>query len=140
MIRDFVLAPASVNDVAVAPELLGEHQGLTIFADNGYLSASLAAALQEERRITLATPLRRNRQPARDPAFVRLLSGVRQIIEAVNAPLTDQFKIGRKHAHTFAGLRARLACKLTAHTLCISINRLLGKADALQIKALAFPI
>ena len=119
---------------------MGEHQGLTIFADNGYLSASLAAALQEERRITLATPLRRNRQPARDPAFVRLLSGVRQIIEAVNAPLTDQFKIGRKHAHTFAGLRARLACKLTAHTLCISINRLLGKADALQIKALAFPI
>ena len=87
MIRDFVLAPASVNDVAVAPELLGEHQGLTIFGDNGYLSASLAAALQEERRITLATPLRRNRQPARDPAFVRLLSGVRQIIEAVNAPV-----------------------------------------------------
>jgi len=36
-------------------------------------------------------------------------------------------------------LCARLASKLTAHTLCIYINRLLGKADALQIKALAFP-
>jgi hypothetical protein len=32
-----------------------------------------------------------------------------------------------------------LACtKLTAHTLCIYINRLLGEVDFLQIKSLAF--
>ena len=47
--------------------------------------------------------------------------------------------IGKNHAHSFAGLRARLESKVTAHTLCIYINRLLGKADALQIKCLAFP-
>jgi hypothetical protein len=28
---------------------------------------------------------------------------------------------------------------LTAHTLCVYINRLLGKPDYLQIKSLAFP-
>jgi hypothetical protein len=33
-----------------------------------------------------------------------------------------------------------LESKLTAHTLCLYLNRLLGKANALQIKALAFPI
>jgi hypothetical protein len=33
-----------------------------------------------------------------------------------------------------------LYTKLTAHTLCIYLNRLLGKPDFLQIKTLAFPI
>ncbi len=139
VIRDFVLAPASVNDVVVAPELLGSHHALVVFGDKGYISASLVATLREERQITLATPLRTNQKPPRDPAFVRLLNGFRQMIETVNNQLTDQLRIGRNHAHTFAGLRARLESKLTAHTVCIYINRLLGKADALQIKALAFP-
>jgi IS5 family transposase len=139
VIRDFVLAPASANDVVIAPELLGRHAGLVVVGDKGYISAPLVAALREERQITLATPLRSNQQPARNPAFVRLLNGFRQIIETVNDQLEDQFRLGRNHAHTFAGLRARIESKLTAHTLCISINRLLGKADALQIKHLAFP-
>ncbi len=56
-----------------------------------------------------------------------------------NDQLEDQFRIGTNHAHTFGGLCARLARKLTAHTLCIYINRLLGKATAVQIKALPFP-
>ena len=38
-----------------------------------------------------------------------------------------------------AGLCARLYTKLTAHTLCIYINRLLGQEDYLQSKKLAFP-
>ena len=53
------------------------------------------------------------------------------------APL--QFAIEKNSAHTFWGLCTRLISKLTAHTLCIYINRLLGKPDFLQIKALAFP-
>jgi len=32
-----------------------------------------------------------------------------------------------------------LQTKLAAHTLCLYLNRLLGQADWLQIKALAFP-
>jgi len=36
-------------------------------------------------------------------------------------------------------LCTRLIGKLTAHTLSVYINRLLGKPDFLQIKALAFP-
>jgi hypothetical protein len=44
------------------------------------------------------------------------------------------------HAHTFWGLCTRLYTKLTAHTLCVYINRLIGKPAFLQIKALAFPI
>ncbi len=139
VIRDFILAPASANDVVVAPELLGSHHDLIVFGDKGYISAPLVTALREERQITLATPLRSNQKPPRDPTFIRLLNGFRQIIETVNDQLTDQFRMGRNHAHTFAGLRARIESKLTAHTVCIFINRLLGKADVLQIKALVFP-
>ena len=70
---------------------------------------------------------------------LELINQVRQMIETVNAQLESQFNIETNHAHTFWGLCTRLYSKLTAHTLCIYINRLLGKADFLQIKALAFP-
>ena len=69
----------------------------------------------------------------------RLYDSVRQIIETVNSQLGAQFSIETNHAHTFRGLCARLYTKLTAHTLCIYINRLLGVHDYLQIKKLAFP-
>ena len=68
------------------------------------------------------------------------MQAVRSIIETVNGQLADQFRIEINHAHSFGGLCARLYTKLTAHTLCVSLNRRLGNADFLQIKALAFPI
>lgn len=139
VIRDFVLAPASAHDVAVAPDLLGGQADLVVLGDKGYIDAALTRALRDERGVALTTPRRRNQQIACDPAFARRCNGLRQIIETVNDQLTAQFNIGRNHARTFAGLCARLESKLTAHTLCIYLNRLLGKAEALQIKALAFP-
>jgi hypothetical protein len=75
------------------------------------------------------------------PAEQRMfLNGVRQMIETVNHQLSEMFQIETNHAHTFWGLCTRLYSKLTAHTLCIYINRMLGKPDFLQIKSLAFPI
>jgi hypothetical protein len=72
-------------------------------------------------------------------AVAECMNRVRQIIETVNGQLTEQFNIQINHAHTFWGLCTRLYSKLAAHTLCIYINRLLGKPDFLQIKELAFP-
>ncbi len=139
VIRDFSLASASLHDITVAPDLLGEEWDRVVLGDKGYISASLARGLQVERAVTLITPPRSNQREQRDPAFTRLLNGMRQVIETVNDQLEDQFRIGKNHAHTFGGLCARLASKLTAHTLCVYINRMLGKADALQIKELVFP-
>lgn len=70
----------------------------------------------------------------------RLLNAARQIIKTTNDQLTEPFHLETDPAHSFWGLCARLYSKLTAHTLCISINRLLGKPNFLQIKSLAFPI
>ncbi len=82
---------------------------------------------------------RKNQKKQLPKPVRRMINAVRQIIETVNGQLGEQFHIETNHAHTFWGLCARLYTKLTAHTLCIYINRLLGKPDFLQIKSLAFP-
>ena len=118
LILDFELAPASVGDLAIGRELLEEHHN----------------------RIRLLSKPRSNQKIQIPAAARRLYDRVRQIIETVNSQLVAQFSIETNHAHTFRGLCARLYTKLTAHTLCIYINRLLGVQDYLQIKKLAFPI
>jgi len=91
-------------------------------------------------RLKLLTLPRANQADQPPETLARRFNAVRQIIETVNGQLTEQFNLQVNHAHTFWGLCTRLLTKLTAHTLCIYLNRLLGKANFLQIKPLAFPI
>ena len=140
VILDFELAPANVCDLEVGFEMLCAHTDLSVLGDKAYISAQKAAELFSSNRIRLLTLPRRN-QKAQLPAHQRaFLNGIRQIIETVNHQLSELFQIEINHAHTFWGLCTRLYTKLTAHTLCIYINRLLGKPDFLQLKSLAFPI
>lgn len=136
LILDFELAPASASDLEVGFELLSEHKALEVLGDKGYISADRAADLWEFNRIRLLTLPRRNQKRQLPRELRRLHNSVRQIIETVNAQLTEQFNIETNHAHSFWGLCARLYTKLTAHTICIYINRLLGKPHFLQIKGL----
>jgi hypothetical protein len=139
VILDFELAPANVTDLHVGEELLSQHTDRTVLGDKGYISAEVAAKLLRHNNIRLLA-LRRKNQKEQWPKFlVRVVNKVRQIIETVNNQLSEQFDIERNRAHSFWGLCARLYTKLTAHTICIYINRLLGKPEPLQIKALAFP-
>ena len=137
---DFELAPAHASDLSVGEELLEGHTDLEVIGDKAYISAAVAARLLLQLAIRLITLPRRNQKRQLPTAVRRLLNAVRQIIETVKAQLTEQFHLEINHAHTFEGLCARLHSKLAAHTLCIYLNRLLGKADFLQIKSLAFPI
>jgi Transposase DDE domain len=139
VILDFDLAPASAADLTVGAELLAEHADLTVFGDKGYISAPLAADLLATRGVHLLTLPRRNQKRQLPPAICHLFNAVRQIIETVNGQLTEQFNIQINHAHTVWGLCTRLLTKLTAHTLCLYLNRILGNPDFLHIKALAFP-
>lgn len=139
VIVDFALAPASVNDLCMGEELLSEHHDLVVLGDKAYISAPLAARLAQTNRVRLQTIPRANQKVQLPPAVCRLHHQVRQIIETVNGQLTAQFHLEVNHAHTFWGMCTRLLTKLAAHTLSIYLNRLLGKPDPLQIKALAFP-
>ena len=139
VILDFELAPANVSDLVVGEELLLEQTDLTVYGDKAYSSQAVHAELQTLRRVRLVTVPRSN-QRIQVPEIVRqAINAARQIVETVNDQLTEQFNVERNHAHTFWGLCTRLYTKLTAHTLCIYLNRLLGNAEFLQIKHLAFP-
>jgi len=138
VILDFALAPANASDLTVGEELLAGHHDLDVIGDKAYISAAVAAALWEQRRVALLTVPRRNQQRQLPPAVCRRLNGARQIVETVNDQLDEQFHIEINHAHTFPGLAARLHTKLAAHTLCLYLNQLLAKVDFLQIKSLAF--
>lgn len=139
VILDFELAPANVSDLEVGGELLAEHTDLEVLGDKAYISAAQAAELYTGNRIALRTVPRRNQAVQVPAAVAQTHNAVRQIIETVNDQLTEQLHVETNHAHTFWGLCTRLYTKLTAHTLCLYLNRLLGNANFLRIKALAFP-
>lgn len=139
LILDFELTPANCTDLEAGFELLGEHTHLEVLGDKGYISAEKAMDLWEKNHILLRTLPRSNQKQQVSQAYKQVHNALRQLIETVNGQLTEQLGIEKNHAHTFWGLCTRLYAKLTAHTLCISINRLLGKPEFLQIKALAFP-
>jgi hypothetical protein len=139
VILDFELAPANAGDLAGGEELLDQWRDLRVLGDKGYISAAVAQRLWEERGIRLVTLPRRNEKRQVSESFRRLHNGARAIIETVNGQLCEQFHLETNHAHSFMGLCTRLYTKLTAHTLCIYLQRLLGNPDFLQIKALAFP-
>ncbi len=138
VILDFVLAPAHLTDLAASEDLLFELHDRLVVGDKGYLSGVLQAALRAQ-RVELVTLPKRNAPQQLSRAAQRLINSVRQIVETVNGQLVEQFAIETNHAASFEGLCARLYTKLTAHTLCIKLNRVLGKGECLQIKALAFP-
>jgi hypothetical protein len=137
VILDFSLVPANVTDLIAGEELLSGHRDLRVVADKGYLSAPVAENLLLLYDIHLLTERRSNQLEQLPAPVPPLLKKFRQLIETVNAQLNGQFNIETNLAHTFRGLCARLFAKLTAHTMCIHINRLLGDPDWLQIKHLA---
>jgi IS5 family transposase len=139
VILDFVLAPANVLELQAGTELLEEHADLTVLGDKAFVSRPAAARLRAANGLRLHVLPRRN-QRVQVPKPVRaLLNAARQVAETVNSQLAEQFGIETNHAQSFGGLVARLYTKLTAHTLSVYLNRLLGKADVLHIKELAFP-
>ena len=140
VILDFALAPANECDLAVGFELLSAHTDLQVLGDKAYISADKAAHLWQHNRIRLTTLPRQNQQKQLPRRIRHLYNSIRQIIETVNAQLSSQFQIEINHAHSFWGLCTRLYTKLAAHTLCIYLNRLIGKPAFLQLKSLAFPI
>lgn len=139
VILDFVLAPAHVPELHVGTDLLEEHTDLEVLGDKAFSCAPVAAELRVANRVRVLTLPRRNARQPVPPAGRRTFNGARPIVETVNRQLTEQFRIEVNHAQRFGGLCARLYTKLTAHPLCISLNRLLGLPDALRITALAFP-
>ncbi|MDQ2997383.1 MAG: IS982 family transposase [Chloroflexota bacterium] len=138
-ILDVELTSANADTRDAARDLLLDKRDRTVIGDKGCISAPRAAELLAQANIRLLTLKRRNQHEQVSPEVRPVINQIRQIIETVNGQLTEQFGIETNHAHSFWGVCARLYTKLTAHTLCIYLNRLLGNPEWLRIKALAFP-
>lgn len=140
LILDFELTPANCTDLEAGFELMSEHTDLEVLGDKGYISAEKAEELWTNNRIQLRTIPRANQKQQVSKRYQHLHNVIRQLIETINSQLSGQLGIEKNYAHTFWGLCTRVYTKLTAHTLCIYLNRLIGNPDFRQIKALAFPI
>jgi hypothetical protein len=138
VILDFALAPANSNDLTVGEELLAEQRDLVVLGDKAYISAPIAARLQAAAGVTVLTVPRQNQRVQPSATFATLHTRWRQMIETVNNQLSESLHLEDNHAKTFEGLCARLYAKLTAHTIAVYLNRLLGNPDILHLKQLAF--
>jgi hypothetical protein len=139
VILDFVVAPANAGELQVGTELIEAHTEVDVLGDKAFVSALGQARLAIENGIRLLVQPRRNQRTQIPAAAGKVLSAARQMVETVNSQLAEQFGVAVNHAQSFWGLTARLSTKLTAHTLCLALNRLLGKTDFLHLKELAFP-
>lgn len=140
VIRAVVLALAHVTELMAGMELFAEHQHLTVLGDKGSISATVAATLHADCGICHLTIPRCNQQVQMTKEQRHRHNQVRQLVETVNRQLVQQLHSEINHAHHFWGLTARTLTKLTAHTLCIWLNRLLGVVDCLYINRLALQI
>ena len=139
VIRDFELAPANLPDLTVGVELLAGHTDLQVLGDKGYISQPVAADLRAQRNIALVTVPRSNQRASPPRSFATCM----RICANSSRPSTASWRSSSTSKPTmptaFGASTARLYTKLTAHTLCVWLNRLLGVADVLHLKALAFP-
>ncbi len=139
VLLDATLVPAHILDLSAGRALLDDYSDRIVLGDKAYVSAPVAEELQQTRALTLLTWPRRNQRAQWPDEYRKPFQDARRMIETVNSQLTEQFKLERNYAHSFWGLCSRIGTKLTAHVLCVYLNRLLGNPDWLHIKQLAFP-
>ena len=100
---------------------------LTVLGDQGSRNAAVQGLLAWRNDLVLLTPKRRNQRVQWPAALTRALNRFRQAIETVNSQRAGQCPIARNRAKSVTGLCARIQAKLTAHTLGVYLNCLLGR-------------
>jgi len=136
LILDFALVPANQADGTLTEQLLIDKAHLTALGDKGYVNGPLQERLATRNDIVLLTPKRKNQRAQLPPALTQAINHFRQVIETINSQLTGQLHLQRNHAKSVTGLCARVQAKLTAHTVGLYLNRLLGR-PLLALKPLA---
>src|SRR5213082_1785303 len=138
LILGFLLTPASRYDNQPVVELLDSfsHHLKRLLGDGAYNDAALESYLEQSRSLRLLAPAKANQAPERSPAAQKQLNRLRLICETVNAQLQEQLHLSKHYAKSTWGLLTRIAAKLTAHSVGMMVNQLLGR-PALQLAALA---
>ena len=129
VILDFILTSASPYDNQAVMELFEAQRGILreVLGDKAYNDQSLQDTLKQELGITLWAPRKDNQEPVGSKGYRKVRHRARLIVETVNAQLQEQLHLSKHYAKSTWGLFTRVAAKITAHTMGILINRLLGR-------------
>lgn len=135
-IADFALCPANEDERAVAREVLRRYEGRDVLADNGYSGEAMQEAAGRSGYTLSVSPKPSQRPSTREEArWRRWLRSKRDLVETVFGMLADQFTLETTRALSLRGLQARIAAKVLAFHLSLTMNRLLGR-DLLAVKSL----
>jgi hypothetical protein len=129
VLMGFVLTPANRYDNQPVVEFLDSfsHHLKRLLGDGAYNDATLQSFLQQYRSVQLLAPTKVNQEPQRSVEAQRQLNRLRLICETVNAQLQEQLHLSKHDAKSIWGAMTRIAAKLTAHSVGMMVNQLLGR-------------
>lgn len=114
--RHWALCPASVDERAVAADLLRGESGLLLVADRGFDGTAMRAQLAASASVLL-TPPRKLRRYQPSPLVRAFVRRHRNRSERPFQVLQDRFALYQHRARTFWGLLTRTTAKLAAFSL-----------------------
>ena len=129
------LFPARPHDRRTLDDLLDGASDIYALGDKGFISDPKRAQLAKEQHVILITYRRRNQKVQNTALEQWALNSFRRLIETVGSQLDGPMHIEQTGAKTDLGLVKRVVGIITAFTLGIYLNALLGR-DLLAIKAL----
>ncbi len=138
MILCFLLTPANCYDNQPVVELLDSfaHHLTHLLGDGAYNDAALQSYLEQDRSLHLLAPVKENQPPKRSKSAQTQLNRLRLICETVNAQLQEQLHLSKHYTKSTWGMMTRIATKVTAHSVGMMVNILLGR-PALHLAELA---
>src|SRR6266576_4623459 len=134
LIMGFLLTAANCYDNQPVVELLDSfsHHLQRLLGDGAYNDAALQSYLAQYRSLQLLAPAKVNQAPKRASSAQKQLNRLRLICETVNAQLQEQLHLYKHYDKSNWGMMTRIAAKVTAHSVGMMINTLLGR-PALQL-------
>ena len=129
VIMGFLLTGASHYDNQAVVELLDScsHHLKRLLGDGAYNDRALQTFLEQSRSLELLAPVKLTQPPVRSQQAQQQLNRLRLICETVNAQLQEQLHLSKHYAKSTWGLLTRIAAKLTAHSVGMMVNVLLGR-------------
>jgi hypothetical protein len=129
------LFSARPHDVKLLEDLLGDMWDIIALGDKGFINDPKRETLAEDQNILLITYRRGNQKQQNSPLEQWALNTYRQLIETIYSQLDGHMHIQNTGAKTDVGLVKRMMGIVTAFTLGIYLNFLLGR-HLLAIKEL----
>ena len=134
IIEDIALVAANVDERDELFDLQLQRIDGILLGDKGLIRPQLKQDLAKQ-GIDLQTPLRKNMKDDRSGPLRNWVTSTRRLVETVIGQLTERLQMENNRARDLWHLVSRLYRKVAAHTLCIVLNRQLGRPQ-LQLDGL----